>query len=523
MLGDFNNLIQLGIGADNTDPTSPVLISIPKYLKDQFILKGKYGLTVDPLDVNINDLDDSYQNMLIRLTNVEFTDADADQFYADAINKISINRRLKDCLNNQIILRSSGYANFANTRTPSGRGSLVAIYSVFRNDKQLYIRDLNDVSMTGLRCDESLDLITISSVRSAFTGTTTTAPFGKIKGVVISDRANGNINSRNIVIQDATAGITVRFAANHPYNLGDEVEVVLTGQELSEFNGLLQLNNVPLANATLIGLGTLPAPQEVTIATLLANFENYESELVKIVNATITGSGSTYNGTRTLTDATGSIDLFTLAGASFSGTAYPTGTVNITGIVAQGGAGSNKQITIRSTLDVETVTLPGPLLYEDFESTSTGTFTLPGWTNVATVGTKLWTSNTFESNRYIQFNPKAGGTPEDDNECWVITPSIALGTGNVLTFRPKIRFPSPGHAPVTVYVATNFNGSNAATANWTQLTANFSDTEDEWEGSGNVSLSSYNGQTIHIGFKYDGSGTDDDRSSAMQVDNVKVE
>jgi hypothetical protein len=523
VLGDFNKLIQLGIGTDNTDPASPVLISIPFYQKDRFILKGKYGITVDPVEVSITELDDSYQNMLIRINNVEFTDSDADMFFADAINKVSINRRLKDCFNNEIILRSSGYADFANTKTPVTRGSIIAIYSVFRNDKQLYLRNLNDVAgMTLPRCDAALDVIDISAVRAAFTGSATTAPFGKIRGVVISDRANGNINSRNIVVQDATAGIVIRFAANHSLNLGDEVEVNVSGLELSEFSGLLQVNNVPLANATLLGLGTLPTPQTITISALLANFENYESELVKIVNAAITGGGATYSGTRTLADATGSIDLFTLGGASFSGTAYPTGTVNVTGIAGQGGAGSSKQISIRNTSDVETVILPGPLLEEDFEGTS-GAISIPGWFNIAQVGTKQWQSATFESNRYAQFNPKAGGTPEDDNICWLITPSITLTTGNILTFRTKIRFSAPGHVPVRVFVATNFNGSNAGTANWTELTAVYSTVDDAWAASGNISLAAYNGQSVHLGFKYDGSGNDDDRSSAMQVDDVKVE
>jgi hypothetical protein len=523
VLGDSNNLIQLGIGTDNTDPSSPVLISIPFYQKDRFILKGKYGLTVDPVEVSITDLNDSYQNMLIRINNVEFTEADADMFFADAINKVSINRRLKDCFNNEIILSTSGYADFANTKTPVTRGSIVAIYSVFRTDKQLLLRNGNDVAaMTMPRCDAALTVIDISAVRAAFAGTATTAPFGKIKGVVISDRTNGNLNSRNVVLQDATAGIVVRFVANHSLNLGDEVEVNVSGLELSEFSGLLQVNNVPLAYATLLGLGTLPTPQTITISALLANFENYESELVKVVNATISGSGATYSGTRTLTDATGSIDLFTLGGASFSGTAYPAGTVNVAGIAGQGGAGSSKQVSIRNTGDVEAVTAPGPLLDEDFEGTA-GSISIPGWFNIAQVGTKEWQSVTFESNRYAKFNPKAGGTLEDDNICWLITPSVALTTGNILTFRTRIRFSAPGHVPVRVYVSANFDGVNIGAATWTELGAIYSTTDDEWSTSGNISLAAYNGQAVHIGFKYEGSGNDDDRSSAMQVDDVKVE
>jgi hypothetical protein len=53
----------------------------------------------------------------------------------------------------------------------------------------------------------------------------------------------------------------IRFTENNTLKLGDEVEVAVGGFELSEFNGLLQINNVTLTNAKVLSSGkTFPLP-----------------------------------------------------------------------------------------------------------------------------------------------------------------------------------------------------------------------------------------------------------------------
>ncbi|MEZ4985445.1 MAG: DUF5689 domain-containing protein [Saprospiraceae bacterium] len=136
-----------------------------------------------------------------------------------------------------------------------------------------------------------------------------------------------------MVVQDGTAGIVVRFAANHNFNLGESVEVTISGQELSEFNGLVQINNVPLGNAVSLGNGTLPTPRQATVAEILANGNDWESTLVSVTNATLNG-GPTYGDGMTVADGSGSLTVFTLFAASFSGNSIPTGTGTLTGIVS---------------------------------------------------------------------------------------------------------------------------------------------------------------------------------------------
>jgi hypothetical protein len=151
------------LGASSIQSTQ---IRIPNALVDDFIVKGPCGLDVTPLTVNINTLSPALISTLIKIEDVEFLDGPAGATFADAANLITLNRTLKDCNDNTIIVRTSGFSEFANEKLPVGNGPIVAVYSVFNNTAQLFIRDLNDVAaMTDIRCDGS-------SVSDSLSGTT---------------------------------------------------------------------------------------------------------------------------------------------------------------------------------------------------------------------------------------------------------------------------------------------------------------------------------------------------------------
>ncbi|MDZ4679287.1 MAG: DUF5689 domain-containing protein [Saprospiraceae bacterium] len=347
-IGDYNGLHQVNGSTD---------AALEEVLIPEHVIGAERDQTVVPKVVTMAELQNttlynSLVNTLIQINDVQFAQADAGATYANAVTQFSLNRNVEDCNGNSIILRSSGFADFAAELTPTGKGSIVAVVSIFGNTKQLNIRDLNDVQMAGNRCGgvgPGGDVIPINDVRNLFTAGTTAGPAGKtIKGVVISDRAAVNTDPRNIVLQDASGGIVVRFSAAHNFDLGDEVEVSVDGQDLSEFNGLLQVNNVPNNAATSTGSGTLPTPREATVAEINANLNAWESTLVKVKNATLSG-GATYSGSRTLSDGTGSIILFTRSQATFSGAALPTGNVDVVALISQF---NDAQLSIRSLNDV---------------------------------------------------------------------------------------------------------------------------------------------------------------------------
>ncbi len=151
-LGDYAGLMQIGASVDRTDPAYPELTGIPLPLFDRYIVKKNLNNQLTPKTVRIDDLHDTLQSCLIQINDLEFAVSDTGRTYADVINKQSANRTLKACGVGSVFLRSGGFANFANIKTPRGNGSITAIYSVFNKEKQLMIRDTSDVQMNGLRC-----------------------------------------------------------------------------------------------------------------------------------------------------------------------------------------------------------------------------------------------------------------------------------------------------------------------------------------------------------------------------------
>ena len=104
--------------------------------------------TVSLLDIIEND----YNGKLVRVENVEFEASELGSTYANALNQQSLNKNLIDCDENVIIVRTSGFADFANDKLAEGNGSLVAIANEFNGTKQLLIRSIEEVDMNNERC-----------------------------------------------------------------------------------------------------------------------------------------------------------------------------------------------------------------------------------------------------------------------------------------------------------------------------------------------------------------------------------
>ncbi|MDZ4072378.1 MAG: DUF5689 domain-containing protein [Sediminibacterium sp.] len=151
-LGDYGGMIQLGAGVNRSNPQFPELIPIPQPLFDRVIIKGDLNQNVLPIKLKIQDLNDSLQSMLVTLTQVEFDHSDTAKPYADAVNKQTIAHTLRTCGIGSVYVRTSGFAKFATVLTARGQGDITGIYSVFRTQKQLLLRDTSDVQMNGLRC-----------------------------------------------------------------------------------------------------------------------------------------------------------------------------------------------------------------------------------------------------------------------------------------------------------------------------------------------------------------------------------
>lgn len=151
-MGEYGGMLQIVGSVDRTNPLQADLMPLPAALFNRHIFAVGLQTMPSPIDIQYNQLHDSLQSRLIRLNQVEFAAADTAQPYSDAINKITTSHSVKFCSGGTIYLRTSGFANFAAQKTPSGNGSMVGIYSIFGSQKQLAIRDTRDVQFGNQRC-----------------------------------------------------------------------------------------------------------------------------------------------------------------------------------------------------------------------------------------------------------------------------------------------------------------------------------------------------------------------------------
>jgi hypothetical protein len=535
---------------------SPTVSGIPSALIDGYVKKGKLGIPPAPKVLTVAQLNNDFQSMLIQLDNYQVTSADMNKTYADtSASKATQNINTQSCAgtSSNIIVRTSGYSNFAAQKLPQGNGTLTAIYTVFASNasfnnnptKQLILRDTSDMKFYGSRCGQGpTTLINTSDLRALYTSSAVVAPASRrITGIVISDKAGANMQTQNLVLQQGNnlSGIVVRFDAAHNFNLGDSIDVNITGATIDKFSGVLQVATLSLSNALLISSGKSITPRVTTSTSINTNIDAWESTLVRLSNVTITGgSGGTWgsNGSTTIKDGSGTITHFTRSGSTFQATAYPTGTVTtFTGIASRfvSGTTTTIQIGIRNLTDVVGGTSGGGtgtvLLDENFEST-TGNIAVTNWFNGPEVGTRFFTSVSATGfSRCAQAT--AFGTPADPTvKSWLVTRGINFSTftSEILTFESRATFANG--STLKVLVSNNYSGVGnpwVAGVTWNDISSlctlspgtSTNGTGIAFTPSGNVNLSSYTG-TVYIAFVYEGGATAPAKTTNWQIDNVKI-
>lgn len=130
---------------------------IPALFFDDYLIRGACNPDdiVAPIEITLDQLSSVPVGSLVKISGVEFEDGLSGTTYANAVTQQSENRYIQDCNNNSVIVRNSGYADFAGVALPAGNGTITGIYAPFGSTPQILIRDTNDVKMTAVRCDGS--------------------------------------------------------------------------------------------------------------------------------------------------------------------------------------------------------------------------------------------------------------------------------------------------------------------------------------------------------------------------------
>lgn len=512
---------------------------IPELLIEDYIKRSCEVIDEESLvhKISLADISDDYLFSLIEVDNVQFKDDEVGENFYSSSNELggATNRYIVDDKGYEIIVRTSSFADFANNPLPDGSGKIRGILTRFNDDYQLFIRSESDITMSGDRSTENI--LGLDALKSRPEGEISDNVF--VEGIVTLSPANGNITDRNIIMQDETGGIVVRFDENigTQVNEGDILRIALNGANLGSFADVKQISEVTY-NGEIGGErivtkvsenATLPDPIKVSLEDIKSG--DYQSVIVEIENVQFLTDdvNKDVSGTRTITDCDSKISIFTRENASFANTKTPEGAGNIVGIASNYYA--DKQLLLRNTdnfsaMNKERCAEPEPLFYENFEDISnTGQgvwINLDGWENISeSNGTEKWEARDFSSNSYASIS--AYQTGETNMTVWLITPEIDLNgsSDEILTFQSKDAW-NNGDG-LEVFISSNFSG-NTSSASWTKIDAKLAEGTStgfaqNFTDSGPIDLSSYSGK-VRIAFKY--TGGDPSLTTTYQIDEIKI-
>ena len=176
--------------------------------------------------------------------------------------------------------------------------------------------------------------------------------------------------------------------------------------------------------------------------------------------------------------------------------------------------------------EIENPFLTPLLLAEDFSvgAVDNTLLTTAGWTNIAETGTTRWKYQIYSSNAYAEFT--SFQSPDPVCVSWLISPKFDLDKSDneKLIFEAAQSYVTSSSNSLEALIATDYNGTNLATANWQPLPAVLPTTSSpyfEFIKSGVINLSGFSGK-VNIGFRVKGSGTNTTLDGSYQIDNIRV-
>jgi len=372
------------------------------------------------------------------------------------------------------------------------------------------------------------DIISLDSLRDwqeGVNGKVSIQSEVSVLGVVTMDENNGNLY-KNFYMQDATGAINVRILSGGGVYKGDSIRIYLKGTILSKYNGVLQLDSVNVDNNILkldtdISTAPLvttidqvtPAMESKLIALENVQFVQYE------LNETYADGVNDKSVNITLEDCAGNTIIVRTSGyASFANEIIAQGNGTLIAVVSHFNE-TELQLYIRSFAEISMngTRCPGLIMKKDFDD---DLITSGGWTELKQIGNTVWetTSAGGAPNPYAAIS-NYDGTQNLASENWLISPAFSLSgfASPTLSFDNACNYSGP---VIQVLISTNYSGTgNPNVATWTTLTANLSSGGWAWVSSGNIDLSAYLQPSVHVAFKYTGTGSD---GKTWELDNIVI-
>lgn len=502
-MGDYRGVVQIGGFIDGAGSLQEI-VNV-----EEHILTGTRGNDITPTVKTLTDLSTGDVSKLITLKDVEFTLVATTQTYADAVNQSTENRDVKDCNNNVIVVRTSGFADFAATDIPDGNGTITGIYSIYESGQnvtqQLLIRSPEDVNMEGPRCDGSsgggsIDepVTELTENFNTFENNETFVKAGWYNLAVVGSRL-WNVQEFQGVRAAQFSGYGANDAVLEGWLITPQVDFQAAKKLLfkSAFSFYDHQGLELLISNDFDGVNPNNATWTTVNVTLPQNPANDWNEYISSGIVDLTQYGTVghiawkYTGNNTTEDTRWLVDDIEIG----------------PNVEEDNGGGGNTDPVDEVILNLESLNY-----------TDNSPFQEAGWTNVATVGTRLWFVNIFQDNYELRNSAYQDTAPE--MESWLVTPAINFDTPKKMSFLNGHAFYE--HDGLTTWYSNDFTG-DPATATWTEIDINYAPSSlgnYEVVSTGDIDLSNING-IGHIAFRYN--GTSSQNTTTWIIDDLRIE
>lgn len=473
-------------------------------------------------------------NTLVTIQNVQF--AQTGVTYADAPTQTTVNLTLEGATaetnEERVVLRTSGFADFADVVVPDGSGSITAVLSAYDSNNngsitsseyQLFIRDTDDVNFDQPRYGSS-------DTGSGPIGGTSTS-YEACVNEDFSSFDTGDSEFPNY-INDAAVG--TRYWEVKDFGGNNYIQ-------MSAFNSTDNSNDtyfivpVDFSNADSFSFKTKDGYDN---GAVLSVYYSTDYELLGDVSAA------------TLVDITSS---FTISSGNTNGYGanfiesgdYSLSSINGNGVIVfkYSGSGSGATTTMQID-DIMVMDNDDPdcgsggggtgggigggsasfdnCLNEPFSTYADYQNEFPKYENYAVEGTRYWETRSFDGNSYIQFS--SFNSTDAANKTYFIVP-VDFSNADSFSFKTKDGYNNGD--PLKVYYSTNYTiGSDITTATLTEITSNFTISTGNTGGyganfieSGSYSLSGLSGNGVLL-FYYEGAANG--VTTTMQIDDITI-
>ena len=194
----------------------------------KFFIDSKENITpVTATEKTIPQLSFEDVGKWVKIKNVQFVESDLGEPYAAGT---TTNRTLKDCSGNQVILRTSNFASFANNTIDAGQGDVYAVLSYYNGTYQLWIPYQVNADFDNERCDGAVAPTILFSDQFGTTLNATNWTAVSVTGAQVWKTSNQGTGSNYYAVMNGYANSTNN--ANEDWLISKEIDL----------NGYSQIN-----------------------------------------------------------------------------------------------------------------------------------------------------------------------------------------------------------------------------------------------------------------------------------------